>query len=112
MELDFEIGIPCVVQWSMLWFPAPTRLNLTVGRQGLKIKKVLCGCQHGDYGCKFVTIWREHTPRSCMLASVANVPHETQKMGINKEMEGWMMEGSLELQPLADDVDSDEHCDE
>ena len=33
MELDFEIGIPCVVQWSMLWFPAPTRLNLTVGRQ-------------------------------------------------------------------------------
>ena len=27
MELDYEIRIPCVVQWSMLWFSAPTRLN-------------------------------------------------------------------------------------
>ena len=27
MELDYEIGIPCVVQRSMLWFSAPSRLN-------------------------------------------------------------------------------------
>ena len=27
MELDYEIGIPCVVQWSMLWFSAATRLH-------------------------------------------------------------------------------------
>ena len=27
MELDYDIGISCVVQWSMLWFSAPTRLN-------------------------------------------------------------------------------------
>ena len=62
------------------------------GKTGLKIKKVLCGCQHGDYGCNFVTIWREHTPRSCMLASVAKVPHETQKME-NKQRDGRMDDG-------------------
>ena len=27
MELDYKIGIPCVVQWCMMWFSAPTRLN-------------------------------------------------------------------------------------
>ena len=25
MELDYEIGVPCVVQWCMLRFSAPTR---------------------------------------------------------------------------------------
>ena len=29
MELEYKICIPCVVQWCMLWFPAPTRLNRT-----------------------------------------------------------------------------------
>ena len=29
-ELDYERCIPCVVQWSMLWFSAPTRLNQTM----------------------------------------------------------------------------------
>ena len=47
MELDYEIGIPCVVQWCMLWI---TRLNGTL--------KVPRGCQHGDCGCSFKTIWR------------------------------------------------------
>ena len=49
-----------------------------------------------------------------MLASVANVQHEThRKCGVNKEMEGgWMMRGSLELLPDADDDDSDEGSDE
>ena len=27
MELDYEIWIPCVVQWCMLWLSATTRLN-------------------------------------------------------------------------------------
>ena len=27
MELNYKIDVPCVVQWSQLWFSAPTRLN-------------------------------------------------------------------------------------
>ena len=29
-ELDYDICLPFVVQWSMLWFSAPTRLNQTL----------------------------------------------------------------------------------
>ena len=39
MELDYEICIPCVVQWCMLWFSAPTRLNRTLGKQWINIAK-------------------------------------------------------------------------
>ena len=27
MELDYENCVPCVVQWCMQWFSAPTKLN-------------------------------------------------------------------------------------
>ena len=35
MELDYKIGIPCVGQWCMLWFSAPTRLNRTLEKQDI-----------------------------------------------------------------------------
>ena len=38
MDLDYEIGLPCVAQWCMLWFSAPTRLNGTLEKQGLQFK--------------------------------------------------------------------------
>ena len=38
-DLDHELCIPCVVQWSMLWFSAPTRLNQTMEDDGIKIAK-------------------------------------------------------------------------
>ena len=36
-DLDYEICIPCVVQWSMLWFSAPTRLNQTLEGEDINI---------------------------------------------------------------------------
>ena len=51
----------------------------------------------------------ELTPRSCVLASVAKVLHKIyRKWRVNKEVEGWMMRGSLELLPFVDDDDGDE----
>ena len=38
MALDFKIDVPCVVQWSLLLFSAPTDLNRILGAE-LKIKK-------------------------------------------------------------------------
>ena len=49
--LDYEICIPRVVQWSMLWFCAPTRSNQTLEGEEMNIVK--------------------HTPRTCMLTTVA-----------------------------------------
>ena len=51
----------------------------------------------------------EHTPRSCMLASVAEILHKThRKWRVNKEMERWEMRGSPELLPFVDDDDGHE----
>ena len=50
-----------------------------------------------------------HTPRTCVLTSVAAVLHKThRKWGVNKEMEGWEMGGRPELLPSVDD-DADEN---
>ena len=61
MALDFNFDIPCVVQWNLLWFSAPTDLNRILGTE-LKIEKyyeVVNGAINGRY-CE--TIWREtHT---------------------------------------------------
>ena len=38
MVMYFEIDVPCVVQWGLLWFSAPTDLNRILGTE-LKIKK-------------------------------------------------------------------------
>ena len=38
MALDFKIDVPCVVQWSLLWFSAPTDLNRILGTE-LKFQK-------------------------------------------------------------------------
>ena len=38
-ELDYEIGIPCVVQCGFLWFPAPSGLNVKLDVENTKIVK-------------------------------------------------------------------------
>ena len=93
MALDCEFCIPCVVQWCMLWFSAPTTLNGTLEKQDSKKSK----------STTKLSTWRlrthvrdhvggEHTPRWCMLA-VLKVQHKThRKPRVNKEMEGWMIE--------------------
>ena len=58
MALDFKIDVSCVVQWSLLWFSAPTDLKRILGIE-LTIKKVPRSrqwCYHVRY-CE--TVWRE-----------------------------------------------------
>ena len=92
MELVYEICIPCVVQWCMLWFSAPTKLNRTLGRDLVTKKyheavdRAVAEAISRPFGCT-------HTPRLCMLASVASVLNKThRKWEVSKELEGWEME--------------------
>ena len=87
-ELAYEICIPCVVQWCMIWFSAPTRLNPTLGKDQKTQKyheavdKAIAEAISRPFGCV-------HTPRTCMLASAATVLHKTHRVwGVNKETEG------------------------
>ena len=74
MVLDFKIDIPCVVQWSLLWFSASTNLNRILGSE-LKIKKY----DEVVNGTVMDAIMRpfsgKRMPKSCMLTSVAYTVH-------------------------------------
>ena len=64
MALDFKIDVPCVVQWSLLWFSAPTDLHRILGTE-LKIQKnheVVNGAIMDAIVKPF-----GGTPKSCML---------------------------------------------
>ena len=57
MELDCGFVVPCVLQWSLLWFSAHTRLN-EILEQDLKIKKVPRSCRRCNCRSNFASIWR------------------------------------------------------
>ena len=94
MALDFNIDVLSVVQWSPLWFSAPTDLNRILGTE-LKIKEyheVVNGVFHGRYSSLRNNLQGKHTPKSCMLTSVARVlQHKPRERGIHKEMKGWQV---------------------
>ena len=105
MELNYKIDVPCVVQWSLLWFSAPARLIKVLGHD-LKIKKYHEVANSAIIRRYCTTIWRgAHT----------EVLHSThRKREVNKEMEGWMIRGSLAPSPSDGDDDelecSDDDC--
>ena len=80
MELDCGFVVPCVLQWSLLWFSAHTRLN-EILEQDLKIKKYHEVVDDAIAEGILRPFGGEPTPRSCMLTSVDKVLHRTQKVG-------------------------------
>ena len=78
MVLDFKIDVQCVVHGASCGFSAPTNLNRILGQE-LKIKG-----DHEVVNSAFMnSIVRPfgggHTPRSCMLTSVAKALHRPHK---------------------------------
>ena len=75
MVLDFKIDRPCVVQWSLLWFPARTSLNQILGHE-LKIKKYHeVECYHV---CYRATIWWEADTELLWQGSYTAHTHEVE----------------------------------
>ena len=79
-ELDYEICIPCVVQWCMLWLSAPTRLNRTL-RRDLKTQKRPEAVDKAIAQAISRPFGRTHTPMTCMLTLVAAVLHKNKGSG-------------------------------
>ena len=67
MALDFKIDVPCVVQWSLLRFSAPTNLNriLVSDLEIQKVSRSRQWCHHGRY-CETIQ-WSAHRSRACGL---------------------------------------------
>ena len=78
LELNCKINVPCVVQWSLLWFSAPTELNNILGREQ-KIKKYHEVVDRAITYAISRPFRGRHTPRMGMLTSVARVLHNTHK---------------------------------
>ena len=102
-----------MVQWSLFLFLAPTNLNRILGHE-LKIKKKYHEVVNNATMDAIVRPFGgEHTPRSCMLTSVAWVLHRThKKWRVNKELEGWMVRRDLAPSSSDGDDDEDESSDE
>ena len=98
-----RIDVPCVVQWSLLWFSAPTRLNKISGHY-LKIIKYNEVVNSAIIDAVVRPFGGKRTPMSCMLTSVAR------EVG-SKQGDGRMIRGSLAPSSSGDD-DEDESGDE
>ena len=72
-ELNYEISIPCVVQWRFLWFTAHSRLNVKLNDLYTRIAKyhevtnlAIEAAIKAPYG-------RRDTPRTRLLWSIVEV---------------------------------------
>ena len=97
----------------MLWFFSTYKVESNIGKQGIKVAKYHEAVTMAIAHAVSRPFGGEHTPRSCMLTTVAVFLYKTsRKWEVNKELGGWEMGGSPELLPCVDDDDSDEYSDE
>ena len=67
VDLDYELDIPCVVRWFMLWFSAPSRLNQTFdgeGKHNVKYHEVVDVAITETISLPF---GGSHTPQRCLF---------------------------------------------
>ena len=105
MELGHKIGVPWVVQWCILWLSAPTRLNRTLDKQDVSIRRyheavnmeITCAIPRPFGG--------EHAPTfACWHQWFRSYTQHSESGRVNKEMEEWEMGWSLEILPSVGDA--------
>ena len=66
---NYDIDVPCVVQWGLLWFSSPSRLNQRFADNGTKVAKHPRNWKHGNGATNvFVEIGRCGFVQTDMLA--------------------------------------------
>ena len=68
--LQYDLANPCMVQWSMLWFSAPTNLNRRFLNDGVILEKYNEAIYLAFRRAFILPFWRMNTPRSCFLRSI------------------------------------------
>ena len=71
--LQYDLGIPCMVQWCMSWFSAPTSLNNELLNNGVILEKYNEAVDLAFQSAFALPWWRMNTPRSCFLRSIRTV---------------------------------------
>ena len=68
--LNYDLDVPCVVQWAVLWFAAPSSLNnelINAGQQRRIYYEVIGIALYFALSHSFKG---EHTPRVCFLKAL------------------------------------------
>ena len=89
--LHYDIDVPCPLQWSSLWFSAPTNLNRKFVSNGTKVAKFIDTVSSAiELTCN-IAFDGARTPRACFLRAVtillSNAPDKEWKL--EEEMQGW-----------------------
>ena len=69
--LNYDIDVPCPVQWGLLWFSAQTNLNRKFVNNGTKVAKIRERVNNAIELTFIITFDEVHTPRACLLRSVS-----------------------------------------
>ena len=103
--VNSDIEIPCVVQWGMLWFSAPTSLNNDLLNDGVILEKQTETINWAFHNASFLPCWWMNPPRSCFLRSIRAVLEGMTEWVWNpqREMKGWELGGRPDLVPENED---------
>ena len=105
VALNYDIDVPCVVQWGLLWFSSPTRLNQRFVDNGTKAAKYNEVKDMEIEATFTLSFGGSHTPRTCPLRLASAVLYRS------PEMKGWGHGERPVLLPY-DDVSEDDLSDE
>ena len=89
--LHYDIDVPCPLQWGLLRFSAPTKLNRKFVNNGSKVAKFRETVSSAiELTCN-IAFNGAHTPRACFLRAVTiSLCHAHDKdWNIEEEMQGW-----------------------
>ena len=77
VALNYEIEVPCVVQWRLLWFSSPARLSQRYSDNGTKVPKYHEVMNMAIEATFTLSFGGSHTPRTRLLRSVGAVVYRS-----------------------------------
>ena len=97
-SLQYDLANPCIIQWSMLWFSAPTSLDNGLLNDGVILEKYNEALNLPILATFTFSFWKMHTPRSCFLRWISIVLINTLERvwNLEREMKGWDWERERE----------------
>ena len=88
--LNYDLDVPCVIQWRLLWFSSLSRLNHTFLNNGSQIAKYHKAVNRAIDVTFTMPFEGLHTPRTCLLRSVSVVLYMApdKDWNVEEEMKG------------------------
>ena len=89
--LNYDIDVPCPLQWALLWFSAPTNLNRKFTNSGTKVAKFRETVNSAIELTCSVAFDGTHTPRKCFFRAVTVLLSYApdKDWDLKEEMQGW-----------------------